>query len=709
MIEKYLFNQMKGDYEMKRKLKTLGLVLLAFTLTTAVGVSVNTETASAAKKVNAKKLKLKKKKLSMKVGDKKTLKVTVKPKKATLKWKSNKKKIATVSKKGVVKAKKKGTATITVTSGKKKATCKITVKALYNVKAVEVVNSKVVRVTLNKAKKLGINDFALAKKSSADAKKMKTLTVASVNNSKNKVYDLILAKNYDAEYDDNEINDEDYVSVTIKKLNGLKTKETIYYASAVPKNSYLGGKTGSIIHENIYFSTTYKGYLSSVKVTGLPAGLKAEAHNQFVTIKGIPTAVSNGAQATITAKDELGKALTQKVLFYIGSDTQIVSYIPAEGRTILANNDSSEYFRVRSYGGSGSYQYSLVNNTNKFISIDEDADIRFASGIYNDAGVREFLPAGRYSVAYSVADSNNTNITTRGSLDVIAVNGVKLSGSVVASDNSPVGHAEVSMSFKDVNHTFYSNYLNDYTLSEEQTDSVTKQKRSKGSYELVVYPSQVYTLEADLDGAKSGVVNFNPGTANQVRNFILPIYKVVFASNVVDVKKLDFDIIGVDGEGSKYYSEDAAYLKKGSYIVNDTDYINVENGFTTTTTNYQISANFTLSGNMTVNLGVTKVDETVSSEINSTPLEIGSNSVARYSYYKFVPEEDGQYIFAADQKINVYVYDMNKVMLKSCIAEEKEGGYEAITNELKKGTEYVIGFSDSGSVQLSKYVPAPAE
>lgn len=694
---------------MQRKLKTLGLVLLAFTLTTAVGMSVHTETASAAKKVNAKKLKLKKKKLSMKVGDKKTLKVTVKPKKATLKWKSNKKKIATVSKKGVVKGKKKGTAKITVTSGKKKATCKVTVKELYNIKAVEVVNSKVVRVTLNKAKKLGIKDFALAKKSSADAKNMKTLSVASVNNSKNKVYDLILSKNYDAEYDDNEIVDEDYVSVTIKKLNGLKTKETIYYASAVPENVYLGGKTGRIIHKDIYFSTTYKGYLSSVKVTGLPAGLKAEAHNQFVTIKGIPTAVSNGAQATITAKDELGKALTQKVLFYIGSDTQIVSYIPAEGRTILANNNSAEYFRIRSYGGSGSYQYSLVNNTNKFISVDEDGDIRFASGISNDANVQEFLQAGRYSVAYSVADSNNAAITTRGSLDVTAVNGVKLSGSVVASDNSPVAYAEVSARFKDVNHTFYSSYLNDITLVQEKTDPTTKQKRGKGSYDLVVFPSQTYTLEADLDGAKSGVVNFNPGTTNQVRNFTLPLYKVVFASNTLDVKELFFDVTGVDGDGCKHYSDDAAYLKKGSYIVDDTEQITTKTGFSETVTNYQLSASFTVNGNMTVNLGVTKINETTTSEIDSIPLEIGSNFVRYNNYYKFVPEEDGQYVFASDEKFNAYVYDMNKELLKSCIAEEKESGYEAITNELKKGTEYVIEFSDSCSVQLSKYVPASAE
>lgn len=77
-----------------------------------------------------KKVKLNKKKLSLKVGKTKRLKATFKPKKATtlLKWKSSNKKIATVTQKGKVKAKKRGTATITVkTHNGKKATCKIKV------------------------------------------------------------------------------------------------------------------------------------------------------------------------------------------------------------------------------------------------------------------------------------------------------------------------------------------------------------------------------------------------------------------------------------------------------------------------------------------------------------------------------------------------------------------------------------------------------
>lgn len=74
-----------------------------------------------------------KKKLTLKKGKKKTIKYAVYPNNATDKkviFKSSNKKVATVTKKGVIKAKKKGKATITVrtVSGNVKAAIKVTVK-----------------------------------------------------------------------------------------------------------------------------------------------------------------------------------------------------------------------------------------------------------------------------------------------------------------------------------------------------------------------------------------------------------------------------------------------------------------------------------------------------------------------------------------------------------------------------------------------------
>lgn len=74
----------------------------------------------------AAKPKLSKSKLTLSVG--KTAKLKVKNYKGTVKWSSNKKKTATVNKKGVVTAKRKGNAIITAKAGKKKLKCKVTVK-----------------------------------------------------------------------------------------------------------------------------------------------------------------------------------------------------------------------------------------------------------------------------------------------------------------------------------------------------------------------------------------------------------------------------------------------------------------------------------------------------------------------------------------------------------------------------------------------------
>jgi len=68
--------------------------------------------------------------LSLTVG--KTYKLKVKNTSKKVKWSSNKKSVATVTNKGVVRAKKKGTAIITAKVGKKKYKCKVTVKAKTN-------------------------------------------------------------------------------------------------------------------------------------------------------------------------------------------------------------------------------------------------------------------------------------------------------------------------------------------------------------------------------------------------------------------------------------------------------------------------------------------------------------------------------------------------------------------------------------------------
>lgn len=110
--------------------------VLALALAAAMIMPQSMDAAAAAKK----KVKLNKTKVVLKVGKKTTLKL--KNNKKKVKWFSNKKKVATVTKKGVVKAKKKGTAKITAKVGKKKYVCKVTVKAAATKKSNKNTNRK---------------------------------------------------------------------------------------------------------------------------------------------------------------------------------------------------------------------------------------------------------------------------------------------------------------------------------------------------------------------------------------------------------------------------------------------------------------------------------------------------------------------------------------------------------------------------------------
>lgn len=108
--------------------------LLAFVLAFAMIVTIYQPSAVYAA---AKKPGLSAKTMTLQVGQKKTLKVKNAGKKAVLKWSSNKKSIATVSKKGVVKAVKAGNAVVTckvtTKNGKTtKLTCKVAVKKAAN-------------------------------------------------------------------------------------------------------------------------------------------------------------------------------------------------------------------------------------------------------------------------------------------------------------------------------------------------------------------------------------------------------------------------------------------------------------------------------------------------------------------------------------------------------------------------------------------------
>ena len=114
------------------KRRGMGMLCIAMAFALLFGAANIVPAQAASKTVKTTKITLSQTKtIKLKVGEKVTLKATVKPKNSTqkVKWSTSDKKVATVSGKGVVKAVGKGTATITAKSGSKKASVKVKVSA----------------------------------------------------------------------------------------------------------------------------------------------------------------------------------------------------------------------------------------------------------------------------------------------------------------------------------------------------------------------------------------------------------------------------------------------------------------------------------------------------------------------------------------------------------------------------------------------------
>ncbi len=114
----------------KVTLKAVKKGTATITVTSKLGMTAKCKVKVQTKDVKTKKLALNKKKATLKVKKSLQLKVTRTPVTASDKvtWRTSNKKVAVVSKKGKVTAKKAGKATITVKANGKKASCKITVK-----------------------------------------------------------------------------------------------------------------------------------------------------------------------------------------------------------------------------------------------------------------------------------------------------------------------------------------------------------------------------------------------------------------------------------------------------------------------------------------------------------------------------------------------------------------------------------------------------
>lgn len=532
------------------------------------------------KKAAVKKVKLNAKKASIAVGAKKKLKATVTPKKNTctkVVWTSSKKKVATVTSKGVVKGKKEGTATITAKAADgsgKKATCKVTVGA--GVSKIEVPDSEIVKVTLSSAKALNASDFVVQTKSVEARKYVKSVEVEKIRTVDNKTYEVVL---------DGYVYEDSFLKVTVSALKGENSKEI--FVENIAEYGYgenpverVEGTQGRSYYDDWYINSMDTVGTVKYSVTGLPAGLKAyyNKNQTSVTIRGTFANVEDGTTATLTGVDEKGKKVTKSYVFYVGNKTTLVGnvlsktvlsytvdnpdtqvneasgfdFLSYSNSDILSDSDYDNNWTLVS-GGSGEYEYSVTGLPAAVDSMSVEGYIR-STGKYSD----ERLPiaAGTYNAVLTVKDAYNAALSKQFPFTITVVDGVTVTGTVKDATGNPMKYTEVYGATRMDAHGD-RNYLNTYT-------------KADGTYTARVIPGDYYVNANDGYDLSVG----NMFTAASVKDFVVPLYKVDFTTTIAGATAYETYSTPyvVDSYGRSYaMREDSddyklyAYLRAGSY------------------------------------------------------------------------------------------------------------------------------------------------
>ena len=158
---------MKKGNTLRRLLVVLMVIFLCFGNATPLAVPTVIHAQAASVSISQKKANLV-------IGE--TLQLSVNGASKGVKWKTSNKKVASVSSSGVIKAKKKGKATITAIIGKKKYTCKVKVKIGLSEKTVALGKGESKTVSLKGAKAKSFKS-----KNTAVATVTKTGMITAVN------------------------------------------------------------------------------------------------------------------------------------------------------------------------------------------------------------------------------------------------------------------------------------------------------------------------------------------------------------------------------------------------------------------------------------------------------------------------------------------------------------------------------------------------
>ena len=539
------------------------------------------------------KVKLNKTKANLNVGKSLTLKTTLSPKKPSNKgiiWKSSNTKIATVTSKGVVKAKKAGTVKITATAkdgSGKKATCKITVKKAAVVKpdnpapvvplsiqSMKIVQDDMMEVTFTKATALTAADFNVWAKRYENADYLKKYTVSQVTTTDSityKVYitgDMVFGKGL-------------YIKVEIPKLQ--LSKECVYMEETynIENSVTLSYKVGATVKDTRQrLGTGYANY----SISGLPAGIQyevtTEATKRVMEFSGSPRK-AGVYNSVLVYEDEIGSKYRLTIRWIIYDENNLIVCDKEEGA--LNTNWSSLFTPVYAYGGSGSYTYEIIRAESDSAILDNCKIVDDLDKInINATGIA----SGVYKIRIRVTDKNDATKTGTGTLTFTIVDAYYIRGIVRDANGDPIEQYRYSI----INKNKYAEYSNTisgvrystYNLSTKKYDGAFYDEGlESGIYDITIsdrsgsVSKSIYSLTAlpRKEGQTSTDTDLQ-----MMFDVTLPVYKIKIEMDPnapEEVQGFTKFATWHDVAGSRYYNEGIKqYLPNGTYHLSCTSTVN---------------------------------------------------------------------------------------------------------------------------------------
>lgn len=505
---------------MKKNRKRILSVILALGMLFGLVTPVSSQAAKKAPKLN-------KKKLTLTVGD--TAKLKVKNTKKKIKWSSSKKAVATVTKKGKIKAKKAGKTTITAKVGKKKLTCKVTVKAKKqaagtpttkpntssggnagvvknNVTVVQIVHEKELKVTLTNKQNLSKDNFSLKVKRYGAGDYKYGLQIKEVSSKNQLQYTLTLGDDYSLLYGDT-------IQLTVSGLigTGSVTKEVLY-KETVEKTTEMAFtyEVGQRVNQTIWLEGY--GYPKMFSLE-LPEGLSYEVGQNsygknYMKVTGNPQKAGKYVEK-IVYKDEFNSTYIIDVQWLIGDEDTLFaycdkSYTYIKDKPVTVSHTSSRSTEISVVGGSGEYTFKVL---------DSDATIDLEKRTLS----KTFETAGVYTMNVEVTDVNNEELKTTFPWIVTVEQARKIDVTVKDKEGTPL------------NETY--RYLKFKNQDSENPDTLSFQNSGKGVKCVTIWAVDgVYDISVSMEEYEYIYRDYKVAEKDAKLEISLPNYKTTEVS-----------------------------------------------------------------------------------------------------------------------------------------------------------------------------------